>query len=70
MVGVEIFPTEKIQSLTDMLASYHSTESEEKVAPGRSRVLFGDNYPRLQQLKKKYDPELLFSKWFVIEPAE
>jgi FAD/FMN-containing dehydrogenase len=32
-------------------------------------VLFGDNYPRLQALKKKYDPDMLFSKWFVITPA-
>jgi hypothetical protein len=36
----------------------------------KARVLFGTNYPRLQQLKKKYDPEMLFSKWFLIQPAD
>jgi len=30
--------------------------------------LFGENYPRLQEIKKKYDPGLVFSKWFAIEP--
>lgn len=35
----------------------------------KAHALFGSNYPRLQQLKKKYDPEMLFAKWFVIQPA-
>ncbi|KAI0771960.1 FAD-binding domain-containing protein [Trametes elegans] len=35
----------------------------------RARVLFGSNYPRMQEVKKKYDPEQLFRKWFVITPA-
>ena len=35
----------------------------------KAQALFGSNYPRLQQLKKKYDPEMLFAKWFVIQPA-
>ncbi|RPD66671.1 FAD-binding domain-containing protein [Lentinus tigrinus ALCF2SS1-7] len=30
---------------------------------------FGSNYKRLQEIKKKYDPELVFNKWFVITPA-
>jgi FAD/FMN-containing dehydrogenase len=34
----------------------------------KAEALFGANYPRLQQLKKKYDPEVLFSKWFLIQP--
>ena len=35
----------------------------------KSSVLFGKNYPRLQRLKKQYDPQLLFDKWFVIVPS-
>jgi FAD/FMN-containing dehydrogenase len=34
----------------------------------KASILFGPNYPRLQQLKKLYDPEMLFSKWFLIRP--
>lgn len=35
---------------------------------GRAKQLFGENYPRLRQLKKKYDPDVIFSKWFKITP--
>jgi len=31
-------------------------------------VLFGANYPRLQKIKAKYDPNMVFSKWFPIVP--
>lgn len=34
----------------------------------RAKKVFGSNYPRLQAIKKKYDPEVLFSKWFAILP--
>ena len=33
-------------------------------------VVFGDNYRRLRELKKKYDPNSVFRKWFPIVPAE
>lgn len=39
-------------------------------ASGRGAgVLFGENYPKLQLLKGKYDPENIFNKWFPIAPV-
>lgn len=35
----------------------------------RAQELFGDNYPRLQQLKRQYDPDMIFNKWYCIRPA-
>ena len=35
----------------------------------KASLLSRENYPRLQALKKKYDPEVLFSKWSAITPA-
>ena len=31
-------------------------------------ALFGENYARLQKLKKEYDPDLVFFKWSPITP--
>ena len=39
------------------------------MADGRADVLFGANYPRLQKLKAKYDPNCVFSKWYPIQPS-
>lgn len=35
----------------------------------RSRDIFGANYPRLQQLKARYDPTNMFNKLFAITPT-
>jgi FAD/FMN-containing dehydrogenase len=35
----------------------------------KARIAFGENYPRLQEVKKIYDPKGLFNKWFPIVPA-
>jgi hypothetical protein len=34
-----------------------------------ARKLFGSNYARLQEVKKKYDPDQVFSRWFAIQPS-
>lgn len=31
---------------------------------------FGENYARLQVIKKRYDPENVFNKWFPITPRD
>ena len=44
--------------------------AEDGSAPiDKSEVNFGSNYKRLQEIKKKYDPDVVFNKWFVIKPS-
>ncbi|KAG9041019.1 hypothetical protein FS837_012816 [Tulasnella sp. UAMH 9824] len=35
-----------------------------------TRKIFGSNYPRLQEIKKKYDPDMVFNRWFAIQPED
>jgi len=35
----------------------------------KSKLVFAENYPRLQEIKKRYDPTNIFNKWFPITPA-
>ncbi|KAJ7576961.1 FAD-binding domain-containing protein [Mycena floridula] len=51
--------------------NYASAEVTTNVVGSRvpAEALFGDHYPRLQALKKKYDPEMRFSRWAPITPA-
>lgn len=35
----------------------------------KAKSVFGPNLPRLQQLKRKYDPDFIWNKWFPIMPA-
>ena len=37
--------------------------------PDKVHQLWGNNYPRLQQIKKEYDPSVVFNRWFPIQPA-
>ena len=36
----------------------------------KAQEMFGGNYPKLRELKKKYDPGFVFDKWYPIQPAE
>ena len=42
---------------------------EGSVGTNRTQALFKGNYQRLQAIKRKYDPNVVFNKWFVIDPA-
>ncbi|THH08126.1 hypothetical protein EW145_g2912 [Phellinidium pouzarii] len=53
---------------TSKMRAYGNYVGDEKLECDRARKVFGNNYPRLQQIKKKYDPEVVFSKWFSIIP--
>lgn len=35
----------------------------------KARLVFAENYPRLQKIKMKYDPDVVFNKWLPIMPA-
>ena len=45
-------------------------EEDGIVVKDKAKALFLDKYPRLQELKKKYDPENIFNKWFAITPSD
>lgn len=35
----------------------------------KAESLFGPNYAKLREVKKKYDANVVFNKWFAIAPA-
>ncbi|KAF9057461.1 hypothetical protein BJ165DRAFT_1588692 [Panaeolus papilionaceus] len=50
--------------------NYDPDASGTDVTYDKARLSFGDNYPRLQAIKKRYDPRNIFNKWFPIVPAK
>lgn len=42
---------------------------DEVISSDRTAKLYGANYKRLQQIKKKYDPDMTFNKWMPIIPS-
>ncbi|KAG8954897.1 hypothetical protein FRC04_010381 [Tulasnella sp. 424] len=35
-----------------------------------TKKIFKSNYPRLKEIKKKYDPDMVFNRWFAIQPSD
>ncbi|KAG8813260.1 hypothetical protein FRC17_001619 [Serendipita sp. 399] len=48
---------------------YTNTEMGDPGSVDVARAIYGTNYPRLQQLKKQYDPNMMFKTWYPILPA-
>ncbi|TDL18747.1 FAD-binding domain-containing protein [Rickenella mellea] len=49
---------------------YGNLECDDTWPADKTKRLFGANLPRLQQIKSKYDPDMVFHKWFPIQPAK
>ena len=58
-----------IMGLTRITDQDGSDDMDPALFASKAQVLFGENYPRMQKLKKEHDPENIFSKWFPITPA-
>ncbi|KAG8851798.1 hypothetical protein FRB96_009073 [Tulasnella sp. 330] len=50
--------------------NYAAILAAENETDMNARRAFGSNYSRLQELKRKYDPDMVFNKWFCIVPAK
>lgn len=50
--------------------NYSALATAENDKDVNARRVYGPNYPRLQRLKRKYDPDVVFNKWFCVRPAD
>ncbi|KAL1946728.1 hypothetical protein VTO73DRAFT_14832 [Trametes versicolor] len=66
---IGLFGTEASVGYGNYSPDSDASATEGAVPVDKAKLLFGVNYPKLQQIKKKYDPELVFNKWFNITPA-
>jgi FAD/FMN-containing dehydrogenase len=57
--------TDRVDSETEATGTVNGAQVPDDSS---SRALFGRNYPRLQRLKAKYDPDNVFSRWYAIAP--
>ncbi|KIM25633.1 hypothetical protein M408DRAFT_205383 [Serendipita vermifera MAFF 305830] len=48
---------------------YGNYEMGNPQATDAAAPLYGENYPRLQELKAKYDPAMMFRSWYPIQPT-
>ncbi|KAJ3500169.1 hypothetical protein NLJ89_g9910 [Agrocybe chaxingu] len=57
------------EGLTDSERLGYANYDPDSVSNEKSKLVFGENYARLQVIKKRYDPDNVFNKWFPITPA-
>jgi len=55
----------KLKGKDEMLVNANFSSRSEKI-----KAVFGENLQRLRDLKRTYDPELVFNKWYPIPPTE
>ena len=53
---------------SEAVGGYGNYGDAEATTPSveKAKAMWGVNYPRLQQIKAKYDPNGIFNKWFNI----
>lgn len=63
----------KAASLSDEGAvgypNYADNVAGENATDEHAKAAFGENYARMQQAKKEYDPAGVFNAWFAVQPA-
>jgi len=66
-----IISSSSIQDAQDSLgyANYADCYSTMNETDEYAKKLFGPNYPKLQEIKKKYDPDMIWNTWFAIRPS-
>jgi len=62
---IKISQGEKVEASQRLGYTNYDLDAE---VPDKAKLVF-ENYPRLQAIKKRYDPENIFNKWFAISPA-
>jgi FAD/FMN-containing dehydrogenase len=61
--------TSYITGDTDCTLDAEGTAGSADEVKEKARIAFGENYPALQKVKKTYDPDNVFNRWFAITPA-
>ncbi|KAF4610041.1 hypothetical protein D9613_010480 [Agrocybe pediades] len=64
----DILRGDEVDSLVPGYSNYDDSATA-AIGEEKAKAAFRTNYPKLQGIKKKYDPENVFNKWFPITPA-
>jgi len=72
MVRIILYSTTKTfpsDNAISFFPDHQAVTGEKESVPDKAKLVFAENYPRLQKIKKQYDPNSIFDKWFPITPA-